>query len=136
MAIYRDEAKILWTRKNDENNHQRITLEAHNDFQVALHNLSDGGATLFSQEQFYEMVEAGAKHFGKQVTFEDLSIYCPVCQALSRSVSTGNFYYRRCDSCGFNSPLVNTPEKADRFFASLTIPQPLIDALEPDRHEL
>jgi hypothetical protein len=124
--IMRDHQNIIWNRKPDPGQSHVIRLvSGQNDQEIEIHSFSleAGIRTQMTEDQFFDMVQAGAKHFGKKINVEDAPILCPACNSETDVIVRGNheFQYRRiCKSCFLSSNYCDTPEKADDVFNRIT----------------
>jgi hypothetical protein len=123
--IYREEDRLLWKRKNTLPTQAGLVLTPDDKDGVELkHEL--GVKISFTKDQFYEMAQAGAAHFGDQVQFSPLPVLCPLCGGETEIVIHDNFnndcYTRRqCKDCGLSGPVSPTKHGATEAFSRLTL---------------
>lgn len=141
--IYREEDRLLWKRKNTlpirGNYYQGDYVCLHGDEDSVLLINGVGVKIRFTRDQFYEMSQAGAAHFGDQVQVSPLPILCPLCGGKSEIVIHKNFnnasYIRRqCKLCGLSGPVSPTEEAANKQFSRLSLRGSNADEAIPGDH--
>lgn len=127
MTILRDDPKTLWKRRNDQSQNHEIVLTTDINDRVTFKNLCSFWMFDLTEDQFFEMCQAGAEHFCKQITIEDLPISCPLCQGKTYQRNNHSNFQRICTRCHLAGPLSDSTEEADEGFMRI-----VIVAKEPD----
>ena len=118
--ILRNDPKTIWKRKNVQGTQvHEIVLTADVHGQVAFKNLTTFDIFELTEDQFFEMLQAGVKYFGKEITINDKIPPCPFCGQTMFDIHTrrGGLFHKVCTNCGLAGPFSASASGAERLWA-------------------
>ena len=106
--IMREQPKVIWKK-----NFIRLIQKDKN---LVIENERQPFVVELTEDQFFEMFQAGAEFFGKQAAFEDIIPPCPGCghNIFDYRLSDDHYYYQKfCRTCGLSGQWAGSEQEAD-----------------------
>ena len=120
MTIYRDEHKVLWTRKNTNSQAGKVDLVIKNDTFLAIRHSQSPNEVLLTKDQLSEMINAAYEQTGERILIlRFLSLPCPNCgetELETKIVEYNDFdqFQIVCPTCGMSGPISDTAIDAQK----------------------
>ena len=133
MTIEMYENKVLWVRDGAHRNGGMLPCvklcEGPTEELISIIN-SLGSPIDLDEDQFFEMIRAGAAHFGKKLIIEDIPMPCPYCGSTVFEYNNAvdqNHVQKFCERCFLSGPVgtgkIGADLAWDKVFGSLSLRQ-------------
>ena len=115
MAIFRDERKSIWTRKNKHAQGGTVDLVVESDTFLAIRHSQSPNQILLTKDQLYEMAGKAADYFGDElVVTAGAKATCPNCGGFLFGYWQDNKGVQKfCRGCVLSGPVAETRAGAD-----------------------